>query len=395
MEPVKHSAPETDRANVRAPEEWLRYDAWEGLAPVRREERFATLALDRFREHVRTIAAYGAYVHHLGIDLEGLEDWHAIPPVPASAFKSHDLTSRPPGSERLVFETSGTTISRPGRVRLSSTSCYETSLLESFRRHLLPDGASLPAVVFGPTRAEAPHSSLWFMADAVVSRLARGGTWIVRDGQPDWDLADRTLAEAEREGAPVLILGTTLLLMAYAERLAAATRAFALPPGSRLMDTGGSKGLRAEFAREEIERAIERALGIPPTHLVNEYGMAELGSQFYDDSLRAHTEGRAALRGKRIPPWVRTRVLDPETLSERREGERGLLVHYDIANVETPFAVQTEDVGARTGDRLLLEGRLSGAEARGCSLTFERFLESERAAGPDGAGGPAAASGSA
>jgi hypothetical protein len=216
------------------------------------------------------------------------------------------------------------------------------------------------------------------MCDLVVSRLARGGVWIVGDGRPDWDLADRTLGAAVAEGTPVLVLGTSLLLAAYGERLAAAAQRFALPSGSRAMDTGGAKGLRAEFAREEIERTLERSLGIPPTHLVNEYGMAELASQFYDDTFRAHMEGRPAFPGKTIPPWVRTRVLDPETMSERPEGSRGLLVHYDLANLETPFAVQTEDVGTLRGGRLLMEGRLSGAEARGCSLSFEQVLDKER-----------------
>ena len=76
---------------------------------------------------------------------------------------------------------------------------------------------------------------------------------------------------------------------------------------------------------------------------------------------------------------MRTRVLHPETLEEQPDGERGILVHYDLANLEIPLAIQTEDIGSRVGDRLFLEGRLLGAEARGCSLAFERFLEHERA----------------
>lgn len=353
------------------------YEEWEKLDPAAREGEFKVRAYWHCVQQMSFIAPYAAYAHHLGFSVTSLRGWQDIPPVPASAFKSHDLTMFPPGSERVLFETSGTSISRPGRVRLSDTELYDTSLVESFRRHLLPDGAVMSAVVFGPTRAEAPHSSLWYMCDHVVSKLARSGVWIVRDGNPDWDLADRTLEAAVSEGTPILILGTTLLLAAYCERLKAAGCRIALPPGARVMDTGGAKGLRAEFAREEIERMLDGALGIPPTHLVNEYGMAELASQFYDDSLRAHTEGRPALPGKTIPPWVRTRVLDPETMAELPEGSRGLLVHYDLANFETPFAVQTEDIGRIVGGRLLIEGRLTGAEARGCSLTFEQFLKGE------------------
>jgi hypothetical protein len=65
-------------------------------------------------------------------------------------------------------------------------------------------------------------------------------------------------------------------------------------------------------------------------------------------------------------------------MAERPDGEPGILVHYDLANVEIPLAIQTEDIGWRVGDRLIVEGRLLGAEARGCSLAFEQFLEQER-----------------
>lgn len=351
--------------------------AWDSLP----ETRFEELALSLARHQVACIPAYRAYVEHLGLDPARLADWREIPPVPASAFKTHDLSAAPPGEEAATFETSGTTISRPGRVRLRSTALYEASLLENARRHLIPDGATLPAIVFGPHSEEAPHSSLWFMVDRVVKKEAKSGAWIVRDGVPRWDLADEILDDAAASGQPVLLLGTTLLIMAYFGRLASENRTFALPPGSRAMDTGGAKGLRTEFARGEVERAFAERLGIPDTHLVNEYGMAELGSQFYDDNLAAAAEARPRAAGKRIPPWVRTRVLDPETLHEVPDGTPGILVHYDLANLGTPFAVQTEDIGTRVGNRLTIAGRLPAAEARGCSLAFEEFVEAERCTG--------------
>lgn len=343
-------------------------------------------AIPQFQHQATLIPSYAAYLDYLGVAPGSIADWRDIPPVPASAFKSHDLSTAPPevdgrpGSPGIVFETSGTTVSRPGRVRLHDTGLYETSLLRSFERHLLADGARLRAIVFGPAREEAPTSSLWFMVDRVAREFApHPPQYVVRAGEPRWKIADDALAAAVADGEPLLLFGTTLFFMATFERLAALDRTFALPPGSRAMDTGGAKGMNAEFARADVAAAFERFLGIPATHLVNEYGMAELGSQFYDDALLAHHEARAPKPGKRIPPWVRTRVLDPETMGEVADGELGLLVHYDLANVEIPLAIQTEDIGRRTGDRLHLEGRLLGAEPRGCSLTFERFLAEDRA----------------
>ena len=332
-----------------------------------REDEFDEAARDTYRFLSSAIPAYAAYLQHLGVDPSTTANWRDIPPVPASAFKSHDLSKAPLGSEVVTFETSGTTISRPGRVRLSSTVAYEASLLRNFATHLLPDGAKLPALVFGPTRVEAPRSSLWFMVDRIVEKLTTGGTWVVRGGEPQWGLADAAMERAAKEGKPTL-----------------------LPPSSRAMDTGGAKGRHAEFARDEVAAAFDRHLGIRSTHLVNEYGMAEMGSQFYDDNFLAYHEGRSPKPGKQIPSWVRTRVLHPETLEEQPDGERGILVHYDLANLEIPLAIQTEDIGRRIGDRLFLEGRLLGAEARGCSLAFERFLEQERLARDAGAAPPTA-----
>ena len=328
----------------------------------------------RFNQNASDIAPYAAYCSYRGRSPQSITDWRDIPPVPASAFKTHDMSSARRGSEAVIFETSGTSVSQPGRVRLGSTAAYEAALLQSFERHLLPDAARLSAIVFGPRRVEAPRSSLWFMIDTIVALFAPKAVTLVRDGEPRWSEADAVLQRAESCGEPLLLLGTSLFFMAYVDYLEREGRRFSLPPGSRAMDTGGAKGQRAEYAREEIEAAFAHHLGIQPSHLVNEYGMAELGSQFYDDNFLAHHERRARLAGKQIPPWVRTRVLHPETLEEQPDGERGILVHYDLANVDIPLAIQTEDIGYRIGDRLHLEGRLLGAEARGCSLPFEKFL---------------------
>ncbi len=343
---------------------------------------FGALALESFRAQCETIPAFGAFARHLGRGPGDVHRWQDIPPVPASAFKSHDLSAASAGFEAVVFETSGTTISRPGRVRLGSTRLYEASLLRSFERHLLPDGARLPIVVFGPAREAAPRSSLWFMADRVARAFGTSRTTVVEEGAPRWDIADRALARAVADRRPVLLFGTTLLFAAYAERCDTRGRSLALPPGSRAMDTGGGKGARVEVGRPAVHAMFERVFGIPSTHVVNEYGMAELGSQFYEDRLLAAHEGRAAAGGHGTPPWVRTRVLDPETLAERGDGEPGVLVHVDLANLEVPLAIQTEDLGLRQGDRLILRGRLPDTERRGCSLPFEEFLGHERAGGP-------------
>jgi hypothetical protein len=113
--------------------------------------------------------------------------------------------------------------------------------------------------------------------------------------------------------------------------------------------------------------------------VVNEYGMTELGSQFYDSTLRDWTERtemrhlQISARRKVPPPWVRVQVVDPETLSPLAEGATGLLRFYDLANLHTVCAVQTDDLGQQRGPGFEVLGRATGAEPRGCSLAVEEL----------------------
>jgi hypothetical protein len=50
------------------------------------------------------------------------------------------------------------------------------------------------------------------------------------------------------------------------------------------------------------------------------------------------------------------------------EGETGLIRVFDLANVYSVLAIQTEDLGIRHGDGFVLAGRAVLAEPRGCSL---------------------------
>jgi hypothetical protein len=170
-----------------------------------------------------------------------------------------------------------------------------------------------------------------------------------------------------------MLLGTSFSFVHFLDWCEQSGVVFRLPAKSRLMDTGGFKGRSREVPRDELYRAYEKTFGIPPEWCVNEYGMAELSSQFYDgvvgapyrwDGWRVHLP----------PPWVRTKVLHPDTLQEVSEGERGLLCHYDLANRGSVMAVLTEDVGVKVGDGFILLGRAAGSELRGCSVLVDELL---------------------
>jgi hypothetical protein len=212
------------------------------------------------------------------------------------------------------------------------------------------------------------------MAGGVASAFGAGEAgWFV---SPDGGIARERLAEAlraaEAAGDAVCVLGTAFAFVHWLDALAEAGERFCLPPGSRVMDTGGFKGRSREVGREELYGMIEDRLGIAPAWCVNEYGMTEMSSQFYDG-----VAGRAAPVAERLhagPPWVRTQAADPETLRALPHGEVGVLRHWDLANLHSVMAIQTADLGVTSPDGFRVIGRARGAEARGCSLAMDDLL---------------------
>jgi hypothetical protein len=233
-----------------------------------------------------------------------------------------------------------------------------------------------------PPPEQAPHSSLvhmfatvqrhWRAADALFAgTIEADGTWRV-----DFRAAVAVLGECCDVSCPVLLLGTAFSFAHLLDHLAEARLRFRLPAGSRVMETGGYKGRSRSLPKAELHALLTERLGVPPSHIVCEYGMSELSSQAYDHTVGDSEAGtrnaecgmRSAERVFRFPPWARMQVVSPETGSEVGEGETGLIRVFDLANVSSVLAIQTDDLGIRRGNGFALLGRAALAEPRGCSL---------------------------
>jgi hypothetical protein len=319
-----------------------------------------------------------------------VRDWRDIPPAPTTAFKHLRLLSVEEGRDaEALFRTSGTTkgAERRGEHPVASLALYRASLLPTFRAHVVAGADGLDLLSLVPTPADAPHSSLSRMLGAVAEELAGKGiarsAWLAAaDGSLDLPglLAAARVAEAERR--PVLITATAFALVHWLDALAREGVRLRRPDGSRLMETGGFKGRSRAVERDALYGAVRERLGIPAERVVNEYGMTEMLSQFYEPVLSDPSARVApADRHHVAPSWVRTRVLDPVSLAELPPGTAGLLCHHDLANAGSVCAVLTEDLGVAVPGGFRLLGRIPGAEPRGCSLAIEDLLRADAQAG--------------
>jgi hypothetical protein len=194
------------------------------------------------------------------------------------------------------------------------------------------------------TRARAPES-------AFAGKPDDSGAWVL-----DFEA---TLAALNAGSKPKLILGTAFSFVHLLDYLAEKDLRFQLPYGSRIMETGGYKNRSRSLPKARLHFLLTELLGIPRENIICEYGMSELSSQAYDTN---------AERQFHFPPWARVQIVSPETGREVADGEKGVIRIFDLANVFSVAAIQTEDLGVRHGDGFELIGRAALTEARGCSL---------------------------
>jgi len=342
-------------------------------APV---EPFDDLALAIARYQAEFVPAVKRLVRARSIDLSAARDAQVIPAVPCDVFRLARVAAHPEQMDRVVFRTSGTSQGKEARGEhaLRVTETYELACLRFGRAMLWPDRQDLRTIVLAAPITEAPDSSLGFMLDRFAAVQDAPSSFHVLRGALDLEGVARAAADARREGRPALVLGTSFAFVHLLDD--AATLDLTLPPGSRVMQTGGFKGRSREVAPDALRAAISTKFGVPNTHIIAEYGMTELGSQLYEGTLAAALGAAPSGRhGLYVPPaWLRVSAVDPTSLAPLSTGETGILRFVDLVNVDSSVAIQTSDKGRVTPFGFELFGRAPGASPRGCSLAIDDIL---------------------
>ncbi|HEY1489603.1 MAG TPA: long-chain fatty acid--CoA ligase [Verrucomicrobiae bacterium] len=331
---------------------------------------FDALALELFALQCNHNAAYRKICEARRLTPDTVGHWTQTPAVPATAFKELDLTSLAPHERATVFHSSGTTGQTPSRHfhNAESLAVYETSLLKWFGQNFFANSEfkiqNSELLILTPPPEQAPHSSLVHMIETVrqissapnpvfVGKTAADGVWVL-----DFEAALAALHSSLVTRHPPILLGTAFSFVHLLDYLAEHHLQFQLPAGSGVMETGGYKNRSRSIPKTELHALIIERLGVARENIICEYGMSELSSQAY----------AAAGTRFQFPPWARVQIISPETGREVGDGETGLIRVFDLANVFSVAAIQTEDLAIRRSDGFELIGRAELAEPRGCSL---------------------------
>ncbi len=338
------------------------------------DAEFDDLAAALFEFQYRFNEPYRRFCQRRGAMPRRVSGWRQVPPVPISAFKDATLSCVPPADCERVFMTSGTSRGEvKGRNHHPTIAVWDRSMQRHFEQRFMQGSGRMPMLLLFPNEDRLPNSSLarYLSLAARCHGTPDSRSYIDPQGLDVGGLRaalDRAVAQAQ----PVALMGASFSFVHLLDALHEQGSRYALPEGSRILDTGGYKGQARDLPQDAFYDGLAATFGVPRSRCINMYGMTELSSQFYD-------AGNPTVPSVKHPPhWVRTRVLDPLTGYELPRGERGVLAHCDLANFNSAIAILTEDVGVAVDDGFLLLGRAEGAEAKGCSLAVQEFLQATR-----------------
>lgn len=339
------------------------------------DDTFNALALRLFAHQFQHNAAFRRFCQQQGKTVRTVRQWRDIPAVPIDGFKDLTLSCVPPERCERVFMTSGTTRSDvKGRHYHPHLQVYDESMALHFAPRFMRGRARIRMGIVFPDEVMMPNSSLaHYLALALARFGTRDSAYLVGPDGLDADRLCATLEQVQATGEPYALLGASYSFVHVVDELQRRGLRFQLPAGSRLFDTGGFKGQSREMEMADFYRQLGEMFGVPPEACTNMYGMTELSTQFYDD-------GNAVLPAvKSGPHWIRSRLIDPLTGQDVPAGERGVLVHCDLANFNAVTTILTEDVGIAVDGGFLLLGRAKGAQAKGCSMAVDAFLQAAKA----------------
>lgn len=337
------------------------------------DEAFNDLALNLFRYQYSNNKPFQMYCRQKGKTPRMVKSWKDIPAVPINAFKELTLSCEDTETAEDVFMTSGTTKGVRGKHYHPTLEVYNQSMLKNFKARFMKEHKQIKMGILFPTEKNMPNSSLsHYLALAYKEYGTHDSQYFVDEQGLKVDSLLLALEQAEELGQPIALLGASFSFVHLFDELQAKGRYFRLPAGSRILDTGGFKNKSKELDLETFYTQLSTLLGVDKSECINMYGMTELSTQFYD-------HGNSTVPSvKSGPHWIRTRLINPLTGEEVVKGEKGVLVHCDLANFNSVTTILTEDLGAEKEEGFILLGRAQGAEAKGCSMAVDEFIQAAK-----------------
>lgn len=307
---------------------------------------FEDIVLSVFEFQYKNNLLYHSYAQALGKVIGKVNSVGEIPFLPIRFFKNHPIVSGI-WNEDTRFTSSSTTGTGVSVHTIPDLKFYLNNAQLIFEQFYGPV-RDYHFLALLPSYAERQGSSLIAMIDHFIGKDESGQSGYYLQNH---DQLIEKIYSLKTSNKKTILWGVSFALLDLAEKQEADLS------NCIVMETGGMKGRRREWIREELHQYLCQRFNVSEIH--SEYGMTELLSQGY-------SKGRGYFR---CPPWMKVTVRDiNDPFSLVQEGKVGALNVIDLANAHSCAFIETEDLGKANGAGFEVLGRMDNSDLRGCNL---------------------------
>lgn len=344
-----------------------------GLAREEKRELLLRELKALTRHHAEGCPEYGRLLDAMCADIDGADEYEALPFLPVRLFKQYSLKSVPDEALYRTMTSSGTTGQTVSRIYIDrETSAAQSKALGKIVGSITGK-QRLPMLILD-TEAVIKNRAMFSARGAGIlgfSIFARDKAFAL---DADMKLDEQGVRDflEKHENEDILLFGFTYMI--WQCFLAELQKSGFRPDLSRgiLIHGGGWKKLAdRRISSADFKRALRDACGLTRVH--DYYGMVEQTGTIYMECEHGHLHA---------PVWSDVTIRDPRDMSVAPFGQSGLVQVSSLLPRSYPgHILLTEDEGrvlgeddcpcGRKGKYFEILGRIKRAEIRGCSDTYE------------------------
>lgn len=310
------------------------------------ESNFEDIALKLFLFQYKNNLLYRTYARHLGKDPNSVASIEEIPFLPIRFFKSHTVVCGT-WSPEIVFTSSATQGYVVSKHFVKSLDFYLLNATSIFQR-FYGSIENYHFLALLPSYLERGGSSLIAMIDHFIKKDEYGHSGFYLNNYDDLLLK---ISDLKTSNKKTILWGVSFALLDLAERTEIDLS------HCIIMETGGMKGRRKEWVRQELHNFLCKRFNSKEIH--SEYGMTELLSQ-------AYSRGEGYFQ---CPNWMKILIRDiNDPFQPLVEGSIGGVNVIDLANTASCAFIETEDLGRIKQGNFEILGRADNSDIRGCNL---------------------------
>ncbi len=317
---------------------------------ISNEAEFEQLAMELFSYQMTEVKVYADYLKFLRIDTNEIKNYHQIPCIPVTFFKTHEITDQK-NTPNFYFSSSGTTGQMNSKHFVPDLTIYDESLIKGFEL-FYGNSNQYCFLALLPTYLEKEGSSLVYMMEKLMRKGNHPESGFYLHNHNELNQKIQTL---QHKGDKIFLIGVTYALLDFFEKFPQQLI------NTILLETGGMKGKRKELVKAELHEILKAKSGISLIH--SEYGMTELLSQ-------AYSKGNGIFQ---TPPWMNIKIHDLyDPFQILPDGQTGSINVIDLANIHSCAFLSTQDLGRIVNVKQFeVLGRSDNSDIRGCNLMVD------------------------